>query len=170
MDSEQTLYGLMTVAQEQQTMVAAALQGLATEQAALDRSHAALSETRMQIEHLARTAAGDVRGQLQSAVKGFGTRWALLAAATSAGVLCVLLLFAWGLVAWERQQIESLGAQKATLQQEVADLEGHVAALEKKGGRITLGQCGPEKRVCVRFDKAAGTFGQEADYVAVPRK
>jgi hypothetical protein len=170
MDSEQTLFGLMTVAQEQQALVTRALAGLVAQQAALDRSQAALGEVRTQIEQLVATAAGDVRGQLQGAVKGFGVQWALLAAGTSAGVLCVLLLFAWGLVAWERQQIDALGDQKAALQQDVADLEAHVTALEKKGGRIKLDVCGPEKRVCVRVDPAAGAFGAAGDYRAVPKK
>ncbi|HEV7986418.1 MAG TPA: hypothetical protein VGP20_09640 [Steroidobacteraceae bacterium] len=39
--------------------------------------------------------------------------------------------------------------------------------LEQRGGRIDLRRCGSEQRWCVRIDRQAPAFGQQADYLIV---
>lgn len=58
-----------------------------------------------------------------------------------------LVLVAFSTLGWTGHDYGELVAQKAALEAEIIALQGNVDALEKKGGRIKLADCGG--RVCV---------------------
>jgi hypothetical protein len=58
-------------------------------------------------------------------------------------VLAVLFLGCWGLVWWQRGEVERVTAEVATLQDQANDLA-------KRGGKAVLSTCGPQHRLCVR--------------------
>jgi hypothetical protein len=39
-----------------------------------------------------------------------------------------------------------------------------VMKLEQQGGRIDWRRCGDSRRLCVRIDRKAPTYGEKADY------
>jgi hypothetical protein len=47
------------------------------------------------------------------------------------------------------------------------ELSASVATLEGRGGRIDWRHCGERARLCVRVDRKAPTFGENADYFIV---
>lgn len=44
------------------------------------------------------------------------------------------------------------------------DVAATVADLEQHGGKLQIGHCGPEKRLCVAVQDYAGIFGKDGDY------
>lgn len=56
---------------------------------------------------------------------------------------------------WQRNQIERLLLERSALEVEVRKLEGQVADLAHRGGRVQLARCGPHSRLCVQVDFAA---------------
>jgi hypothetical protein len=57
--------------------------------------------------------------------------------------------------------------QLAALRMRRDELAASVATLESRGGRIDWRRCGATARLCVRIDRSAPTFGENADYVVV---
>jgi hypothetical protein len=47
------------------------------------------------------------------------------------------------------------------------ELSASVATLERRGGRVEWRRCGAEARFCVRVDRKAPTYGEQADFVVV---
>lgn len=107
---------------------------------------------------------GEAESQLSNAVSSFGWRWALVAGGAAAGCVASVLIAAWLSVWWQRHQVETLIEQKAQLQAEVAELQTNAQDWTKRAGRAKLDKCGEQSRLCVRIDKDAGTFGNDADY------
>lgn len=94
----------------------------------------------------ATAAAGELRGT----VGWVSWKWVGIMTGSSAGALGAFLLAAWLIVPG--------AGELAALHSERAELEAAVAALEKRGGRIQLSNCGDKKRLCARVDaKAAET-------------
>lgn len=58
-------------------------------------------------------------------------------------------------------------ADIAALRARRDELAAHVAKLEQQGGRIDWRRCGEEKRLCVRVDRKARTYGDKADYYVI---
>ncbi|HEY2463556.1 MAG TPA: hypothetical protein VGI32_05820 [Steroidobacteraceae bacterium] len=58
-------------------------------------------------------------------------------------------------------------ADVAALRARRDELAAHVAKLEQQGGRIDWRRCGEEKRLCVRVDRKAPTYGDKADYYVI---
>lgn len=56
----------------------------------------------------------------------------------------------------QREEIAGLRSERDQLQASIKDLK-------QRGGRIATRECGPQKRLCVQVDKAAGTFGTDAN-------
>lgn len=106
----------------------------------------------------------EAEGQLSNAVSSFGWRWALVAGGAAAGCIASVLIAAWLSVWWQRHQVETLIEQKTQLQAEVAELQTNAQDWAKRAGRAKLDKCGEQSRLCVRIDKSAGTFGNDADY------
>jgi hypothetical protein len=46
-------------------------------------------------------------------------------------------------------------------------LEGSIARLTQMGGRTELRRCGTAQRLCVRVDRRAPAYGEDADYFVV---
>ena len=200
--SEQDLYTLMVVAQDQQKAASDALQKLEDRQVALNaviaRAGTAVEEmnkagyasaliiekaTRIAVEKAVQAALADVQQQTQStlgdsvtpavkalqgvtaraekaeeslhqAASSISWKWAAIWAATS----CMLLA---SLVALSMLLVPSPN--------EIADLRANAAALEARGGKIQLVQCGPSNRLCAKIDvkanKSTGGWGTEGQYM-----
>lgn len=189
MESQEQVFGLITVAEEQQKAVQEAIEGLKAERAALARERAALSQAvgasvsqalggasevaakafgeaskpfMSQLSGVMKVA-GEAEGKLLGAVKAFGWRWALLAFSASAGgimaAVCVSSMTVW----WERHEVEGLKEQKAALMSEVGQLQAQASEWAKRAGRAKLEKCGESARLCVRVNKNIG-YGENEDY------
>ena len=200
--SEQDLYTLMVVAQDQQKAASDALQKLEDRQVALNvviaRAGTAVEEmnkaghasaliiekaTRIAVEKAVQAALANVQQQIQStlsdsvtpavkalqgvtaraeqaeeslhqAASSISWKWAAIWASTS----CVLLA-----------SIVALSMLLVPTPNEIADLRANVAALEARGGKIQLVQCGPSNRLCAKIDvkanKSTGGWGTEGQYM-----
>ncbi len=82
--------------------------------------------------------------------------WSALAALVP-GVTVALILWWW---------LPS-PAQIAALRSQRAELAIAVARLSGDGGRIDLRRCGDRSRLCVRIDRHAPAYGEQADYLVV---
>ena len=186
--SEQELFGLMAVAQEQQQAAASTLQKLEAQQAELagiigkarsaveamnnaGTASAVLIEKATKnavekgvqsalegIQQQARSALGDsvnpamkalqgitaraeqAEENLHQAAKSISWRWAAIWAFTG----CTLLTAVVG-----------LSMLLVPSPNEIADLRANVAALETRGGKVQLTQCGPSNRLCAKIDLKA---------------
>lgn len=105
-------------------------------------------------------AAGEVEGKLKTAGQWFAWKWVAVAAGGMTGVC----LMAYVALAWQLHQVSALGEEKAALRAEVIELQAGVAALAKKGGRIKLGQCGPDSRLCVVIAPLQGNADSQKDF------
>ena len=56
--------------------------------------------------------------------------------------------------------VTALRAQRDALVQ-------NIAHLEQRGGKVEWRRCGEPKRLCVRVDRSAPTYGENADYYVV---
>jgi hypothetical protein len=59
------------------------------------------------------------------------------------------------------------GSDVAALRARRDELSASVAILEGRGGRIDWRHCGERARLCVRVDRKAPTYGENADYFVV---
>jgi hypothetical protein len=58
-------------------------------------------------------------------------------------------------------------AQIAALRTKHDELAVKIAQLEERGGRMDLRHCGEGARLCVRVDRKAPMYGEQADYLVV---
>ena len=189
MESQEQVFGLIAVAEEQQKAVQVALDGLSAERAALAKERAALSQSvgasvrqalagaseiaagafgeasKPFVSQLSGVlkAAGEAESKLSRAVAAFGWRWALLAGGAAAGGIVATVLVGWMVSWWQRHEVEGLAEQKAALISEVGQLQAEANEWAKRGGRAKLETCGDAGRLCVRIDKSTG-YGKEGDY------
>ncbi|MGH8322180.1 MAG: hypothetical protein ACRETD_00040 [Steroidobacteraceae bacterium] len=56
------------------------------------------------------------------------------------------------------------GSDMQALRTEKGQLEASIADLEQRGGKLQIGHCGPEHRLCVAVDDYAGIYGKAGDY------
>ena len=91
---------------------------------------------------------------LHQAASWISWKWAAIWASTS----CLLLA-----------SIVGLSMLLVPSPNEIADLRANVAALEARGGKIQLVQCGPSNRLCAKIDvkanKSTGGWGTEGQYM-----
>jgi hypothetical protein len=100
-------------------------------------------------------AAGMLRA-LARAARLRAALWSALAALVP-GIIVALILWWW---------LPS-PAQIAALRSQRAELATAVARLSGDGGRIDLRRCGDTSRLCVRIDRHAPAYGEQADYLVV---
>ena len=100
-------------------------------------------------------AANELRALGRAATLRVAYRGALIGVVP--GVLVVLLLSHW---------LPPAG-QIAALRLERQQLSAAVAQLADSGGRIDLRHCGNASRLCVRVDRRAPAYGEQADYLVV---
>lgn len=83
---------------------------------------------------------------------------------------------AWGLAATVLCSVGVIGvarwalpsaAEIAALRSRRDDLAANLAKLEQQGGRVDWRRCGDARRLCVRVDRKAPTYGDKADYFVI---
>lgn len=113
----------------------------------LEELHAVGDESRRATQALQRA------GRAAAGRLGFlGCAIALLASLVPAGVMLYL---------------SPSPAELGTLRAQRADLESSLARLRQEGAQVEWGRCGDERRLCVRIDRKAQHFGEQADYAIV---
>lgn len=191
---EDRLYGLMEIAERQQSAVQAALDGLAAERAALERERrelaravAGLEQRTQQAVHGAmaesladaanggvaavRTATQPLLNQLAGVTKSAGNAETALRRVVQWASFRLLgwimaLIAALVLFGWlsSTALIWWDTGRVNTLQNQIATLQANHRAWVKAGMLGALSTCGPHARPCVRVDESAGAFGKHADY------
>jgi hypothetical protein len=96
---------------------------------------------------------------LQRIRRGAAARGALWCIAMA--ILCTAIpitIIRWALPS--ESEIAALRARRV-------ELAASVATLERRGGRVEWRRCGAEVRLCVRVDRKAPTYGEQADFFVV---
>jgi hypothetical protein len=75
--------------------------------------------------------------------------------------LCALLPIA--IARWSMPSPGEIAALRARRD----ELSANVAKLERQGGRIDWRRCGDSKRLCVRTDRRAPSYGEKGDFVVI---
>lgn len=200
--SEQELFGLMAVAQEQQQAATLVLKRLEVQQAELTqtiaKARSAVDEmnkaghasaliieksTRIAVEKAVQTALESVQQQTRSALgdsvnpavkalqgvtaraeqaeenlhqasSSLSWKWTAICAAMGCAMLATVV---------------GLSMLLVPSPNEIADLRANVAALEARGGKVQLTQCGPDNRLCakinVKANKSTGGWGAEGQFM-----
>lgn len=174
------LYGVMTVVERQQKMLDGTLAKLEAERAALARERSSMSQTVMQsVKQSMSGVAGTVSQALQGAIKpsvdtlktsvgsanDAGNRlaasmsrvqsaWTWRILWLSVGLLLIVGLAAYGLVWWERSQVEDLKAYRQALQADINRMKPIVTDLERRGGALQWSTCGG--RLCFEANRNQG--------------
>ncbi|MGY2293564.1 hypothetical protein ACW9H6_28645 [Pseudomonas sp. SDO528_S397] len=200
--SEQELFGLMAVAQEQQQAATLVLKRLEAQQAELTqtiaKARSAVDEmnkaghasaliieksTRIAVEKAVQTALESVQQQTRSALgdsvnpavkalqgvtaraeqaeenlhqasSSLSWKWTAICAAMGCAMLATVV---------------GLSMLLVPSPNEIADLRANVAALEARGGKVQLTQCGPDNRLCakinVKANKSTGGWGAEGQFM-----
>lgn len=81
----------------------------------------------------------------------------------SVGLTTLCSLIPVGIACW---LLPSPG-QIATLRTQYSTLRSSLATLEQRGARMDLRHCGTSNRLCVRVDRSAPPYGDQADYLVV---
>lgn len=169
-DPQLKIFGLIDVAERQQTDLSAAIQALQAERLALraewttlakqDLAHAGQQAGQVMtatatpmLERLERVvqAAGQTERQLQDTAGRTTRRWLGIAAVTAGGLLVAAGIAGAGLFALYHYRLDSLSA-------EIAEQEAALQQLSQAGGRAKLTHCGKTARLCVQIDKTAGEY------------
>lgn len=193
-DAEERLYGLMEIAERQQAVVQAALDGLTAERAALERERqklarevAALVQGTRKAVHSA--VSESLAGAASKGVEAVGKATEPLldkladvtagAGEAEAALQRVVQWASWRLLGWIMALIAALvlfgwlsstalvwwdSGRINTLQDQIATLQANHRAWVKRGMLGALSVCGPDRRPCVRVNESAGAFGKHADY------
>jgi hypothetical protein len=185
MDTERKIYGLLETVEQQQKSLSIAAQALdQTRQAigllvdevkeasaagasagaaqALENAGMLIAEaagpTIAELKRTVATAAG-VESQLRRAA-AWGTWRQLWMVAAG----CVSLVIAvWVAVAWQRNELTEIEAQKSALEGQIATMQATVEELAAKGGKIKFGVCGNPMRKCVKVNVGMGTFAKAGE-------
>lgn len=92
--------------------------------------------------------------------------WRLVArlGAIAIGLVVVMVATRAGLEWWTDHSLASTRAEEAVLQAEIVGLRNTRDTLKEAGDKAGLTKCGPSRRLCIRVDEGAGSFGSQADY------
>ena len=80
--------------------------------------------------------------------------------AVGLGLILLTTAIPAGFLAWFVPAPEEIAA----LRSQRADLEAAIVRLRQQGAQIEWRRCGDELRLCVRIDRKAPAFGEQADY------
>jgi hypothetical protein len=94
--------------------------------------------------------------KVQRGAGAHGALWSFMLALT--GVLVPLGVARWALPS---------AAEVSTLRARRDELSLHISKLEQLGGRIDWRRCGETRRLCVRVDRKAPTYGEKGDYYVI---
>ena len=179
-EQQQRIFALMGMAADQQTMAEKALAKLDAEIAALARERGLLRQMIDQSVKQSMSGVADtVSNEMQKAIKpsvdtlktsvgmanDAGQRlsfsmsrvqsaWTWLILMLSVGVLLIVGLAAYGLVWWERSQVEDLKAYRQSLQADINRMKPVVTDLERRGGALQWSTCGG--RLCFEANRNQG--------------
>lgn len=174
------LYGVMTVVERQQKMLDQTLEKLEAERAALARERSSMGQTvtqsvKQSMSGVADTVSQALHGAIKPSVDTLKTSvgmahdaghrlaasmdrvqtaWTWLILMLSVGVLLIVGLAAYGLVWWERSQVEDLKAYRQSLQADINRMKPVVSDLEKRGGALQWSTCGG--RLCFEANRNQG--------------
>jgi uncharacterized protein involved in exopolysaccharide biosynthesis len=87
-----------------------------------------------------------------------GVAWRGMVLSLSAAMLCGMVPIA--LARWTLPSPADIASLRARRE----ELAANVAKLEQQGGRIDWRRCGDARRLCVRVDRKAPSYGEKADY------
>jgi hypothetical protein len=87
-----------------------------------------------------------------------GSAWRGLILSLSGAMLCGLVPIA--LARWALPSSADIAALRVRRE----ELAASIAKLEQQGGRIDWRRCGEARRLCVRVDRKAQSYGEKADY------
>jgi hypothetical protein len=90
-----------------------------------------------------------------------GAAWRGMLLSLCGAVLCSLVPI--GLARWTLPS----PADFASLRARREELTASIAKLEQQGGRIDWRRCGETRRLCVRVDRKAPSYGDKADYYVI---
>jgi len=187
--SEQELFGLMAVAQEQQQAAAVALERLEAQRAELnqtiEQARAAVREMEMAgkasaliIEKATRLAVSEavsgalvaVRDETVQALGG-SVKPAVHALEGVTGRAEQAASFSWqwgalwaGTAALLLAVVLGIVLLVVPSPAEIAALRAEVANLEARGGKATLTVCGDKKRLCAEIDTKAPEYGERGQF------
>ena len=185
------LYGVMKVVQEQQKMLDGTLAKLEAERAELAKVRSSVGQevarsVKQSMSGVADTVAQLLQGAikpsadtLKESVRSAEAASARLSASMdkvqsawtwrilwlSVGVLSIVSLAAYGLVWWERSQIEDLKTTRQVLQADINRMQPVVRDLEKRGGRLVWNNCGG--KWCLQAEP--GNWRDNTGPLAIPR-
>jgi cell division protein FtsB len=90
-----------------------------------------------------------------------GTAWRGMVLSLTGTLLCAAVPIA--LARWALPSPAEIAALRARRE----ELAANIAKLEQQGGRIDWRQCGEARRLCVRVDRKAPSYGEKADYYVI---
>jgi cell division protein FtsL len=181
--SEQDLFGLMAVAEENTKAATLAVGNIANERAALADTitnlntqitalkaaveNAAAKGVKDSITQAPKEAATTLSDATKALKKAAGdlkssAHWLSWQLVVLVAIVCVaMVVTAYSLARYMTPSNAQIEAKRT----EVAELETNIASLKKRGARIELSTCGEKSRLCARVDVKAGVFGESSDYV-----
>jgi len=89
------------------------------------------------------------------------TAWRGMALSLAGAMFCALVPIA--LARWALPSSADIAALRARRE----ELAASVAKLEQQGGRIDWRRCGEARRLCVRVDRQAPSYGEKADFYVI---
>jgi len=178
------VYGLMEAAEAQQQAVERAIEALKTTrqeiqaaliQGAAQGTKAALNEATAPINDnlkQAAQAANQASKDLSDKAARLHWKWSWHLVLGTFGTVAAIMLSAWLISFFQRQEVERLNAEKASLEMDVSRLQANVAELEKKGGRIVLNSCGVSRaqaRLCIEVEKKDIWADEDGKNFVIPK-
>ncbi len=179
-EQQQKLFSLMSIVEQQQKMLDGTLAKLEAERAALARERSAMGQTVMQsvkqsmsgvadtvsnemlkaikpsVDTLKNSvgSAHDASNRLSASMSRVQSAWTWRILWLSLGLLLIVGLAAYGLVWWERSQVEDLKSTRQALQADINRMQPVVKDLEKRGGSLQWSTCGG--RLCFEANRNQG--------------
>lgn len=190
-EQQERIFALMGMAADQQTMAGEALAKLDAEIAALARERGLLRQmidqsVKQSMSGVADTVSQALQGAIKPSVDTLKTSvgsandaghrlaesmdrvqsawtWRILMLAV--GVLLIVGLAIYGLLWWERSQVEDLKSYRQALQADINRMKPIVTDLERRGGRLIWNNCGG--RWCLQVEP--GNWRDNTGPLAIPR-
>lgn len=190
-EQQQKLFSLMSIVEQQQKMLDGTLAKLEAERAALARERSSMGQVitqsvKQSMSGVADTvsqalqgaikpsvdtlknsvgAAHDASNRLSASMSQVQSAWTWRILWLSVGVLLIVGLAVYGLLWWERSQVEDLKATRQALQVDINRMQPVVRDLEKRGGRLVWNNCGG--KWCLQVEQ--GNWRDNTGPLAIPR-
>lgn len=190
-EQQQRIYSLMVTAEDQQKMAGGMLAKLDAEIGTLARERGLLRQmidqsVKQSMSGVADTVAQLLQGaikpsadtlkesvrsaeaasaRLSASMNKVQSAWTWRILWLSGGVLLIVSLTAYGMVWWERSQVEDLKSTRQSLQADINRMQPVVRDLEKRGGRLVWNNCGG--KWCLQVEP--GNWRDNTGPLAIPR-